>query len=141
MIFRAITLISCGIIGGWLGWMANERHVPVKYQSSEVVNSPKPGEALRVRHVVWRDKSCQTTVYRLIFDRDSDRFIIPDLEFAANVLPLGADTFIVPMPISPAADPGPATYRVLRRYRCNLLHWIWPIMDGPFDYPFVIAPR
>jgi hypothetical protein len=141
VIFRAVTLISCGIVGGWLGWMANERDVPVRYQSNEVINSPRPGEPLRVRHAVTRNKSCQTTVYRLIFDKEGDRFIVPDLEFAAGVLPLGADTFVVPVPISPEADPGPATYRALRKYRCNLLHWVWPITDGPFDYAFTIAPR
>jgi hypothetical protein len=141
MIWRSITLISCGIVGGWVGWMASERDVPVKYQSTATINSPKPGELLRIRHVVSRDKSCQTTVYRLIFDRDGDRFIVPDLEFAGGVLPLGADTFTVPVPISPEADPGPATYRVLRKYRCNWLHWIWPIMDGPYDYGFTVSPR
>lgn len=141
MIFRSVTLIACGIVGGWLGWMASERDVPVKYHANEVVNSPRPGEPLRVRHVVVRNKSCQTTVYRLIFDKEGDRFIVPDLEFAAGVLPFGADTFIVPVPISPEADPGPATYRALRKYRCNLLHWIWPIIDGPFDYQFTIAAK
>lgn len=141
MIWRSVTLVSCGIVGGWLGWMASERAVPVKYQATEIINSPKPGEPLRVKHVVWRDKSCETTVYRLIFDKDNDRFIVPDLEFAAGVLPLGPDTFVAPVPISPEADSGPATYRVLRKYRCNLLHLVWPITDGPFDHPFTIAPR
>lgn len=141
MIWRSVTLISCGIVGGWLGWMASERAIPVKYQSSEIVTQPAPGEILRVKHVVWRDKSCLTTVYRLIFDKENHRFIVPDLEFGDGVLPLGADTFVVPVPISPEAEPGPATYRAMRKYRCNLLHWIWPITDGPHDYPFVIAPR
>jgi len=144
MIYRTTIMISCmcgGIIGGWLGWMASDRDPPVKYYSNEVVNSPRPGETLRIKHVVRRDKACHTTVYRLVFDRDGDRFIVPDLEFAGGVLPLGADTFVAPVPISPEADSGPATYRALRRYRCNLLHWIWPIVDGPFDYQFTIAPR
>lgn len=141
MIWRAITLVSCGVIGGWLGWMASEREIPVKYKESEVVNSPKPGESLRMRHRVWRDKSCNTIVYRLIFDKDGDRYIIPDLDFPGGVLPLGDDTFYVPVPISSVADPGPATYRVLRKYRCNWLHWVFPIVDGPFDYRFVIAPH
>lgn len=141
MIWRSVTLISCGIVGGWLGWMASERQVPVKYQETEMTNSPRPGEVLRVRNVVWRDKACQTTIYRLVFDKDNDRFIVPDLEFAGGVLPLGPDTFVAPVPISLEADPGPATYRVLRIYRCNLLHWVWPIVDGPFDHKFTIAPR
>lgn len=144
MIYRATILISCacgGVIGGWLGVMASERDVPVKYQLSEVVNSPRPGETLRVKHIVWRDKACKTTVYRIIFDQDGDRFIVPDLEFPAGVLPLRMDTFVVPVPVSPAADPGPATYRAVREYRCNLLHYIFPIKDGPFDYPFTIAPN
>lgn len=139
MIWRAVTLISCGIVGGWLGFMASERHVPVKYQSTEIVNSPNPGEVLRVKHVVWRDKSCATTIYRLVFDKGGHRFIVPDLEFPAGVLPLGPDTFVAPIPVSLEAEPGPAVYRAVRAYRCNLLHWIWPITDGPFDYQFVIG--
>ena len=141
MIWRSITLISCGIVGGWLGWLASDRDVPVKYQSSEAITVPRPGEVLRMKHVVWRDKSCQTTVYRLVFDKDGNRFIVPDLEFPAGVLPLGPDSFVAPVPISPEADSGPAVYRAVRKYRCNLLHWIWPITEGPFDYKFTIAEK
>jgi hypothetical protein len=141
MIWRGITLISCGIVGGWLGFMASDREPPVKHRANEIINSPKPGEVLRIRHLVWRDRSCKTTVNRLVFDKDNDRFIVPDLEFSEGVLPLGADTFVAPIPISSEADPGPATYRVVRWYRCNLTHWIWPIKDGPYDHPFTIAPR
>lgn len=141
MIWRSVTLISCGIVGGWLGVMASERHVPVKFQSSEVLNEPRPGEVLRIKHTVRRDKSCRTTVHRLIFDKDGDRFIVPDLEFAAGVLPLGPDTFVVPIPISPEADPGPSIYRAVHTYRCNQLHWLFPIEPQPTDYRFTIAPR
>lgn len=121
--------------------MASERNLPVKFSTTEVLNSPKPGEVLRVKHTVWRDKSCATIVSRLIFDKDNDRFIAPDLVFAEGVLPLGSDSFIAPVPISIEADPGPATYRVVRKYRCNLLHWIWPITDGPHDLLFTIDPK
>lgn len=141
MIWRSITLISCGIVGGWLGWMASERHPPVKWQGTEVLNSPKPGELLRVKHTIWRDKNCRTTVHRLVFDKDGDRFIIPDLDFASGVLPLGADTFVVPISVSPEADPGPAIYRAVHVYRCNLTHWIWPIEPPPTDIQFTIAPK
>jgi hypothetical protein len=139
---RASIAISCacgGIVGGWLGYMASERDVPVKYYSTEIVNTPAPGSVLRAKSVVWRDKSCDTTIYRLVFDKDGRRHIVPDLQFAPGVLPVGNDTFVAPVPISPEASPGEATYRAVRRYRCNWLHWIWPVVDGPFDYPFTIA--
>jgi hypothetical protein len=141
MIWRAATLVSCGVIGGWLGWMASDRNLPVKYYSTEIVNSPSPGDTLRVKHVIWRDRSCDTVIYRLIFDHNDRRYIVPDLEFATGVLPLGHDTFVAPVPVSPEAAPGPAIYRAVRRYRCNWVHWIFPIMDGPFNYPFTISPR
>jgi hypothetical protein len=141
MIFRVVTLISFGMIGGWLGWMANDRQIPVRYYSTEVVNTPKPGQVLRVKSVVWRDKSCQTSVYRLIFDDEGHRHVVTDLEFPAGVLPLGNDTFVAPVPISSEASDGPGIYRVVRRYRCNLLQSIWPIEDGPHDVQFTIAPR
>jgi hypothetical protein len=141
MMWRGITLLSCGFVGGWLGWMASERHPPVKFQTSEILTKPKPGEFLRIKSTVWRDKSCDTTVHRIIFDRDGDRFIIPDLNFAEGVLPLGSDTFVVPIPVSSEADPGPAIYRAVHIYRCNLLHWVWPITVGPTDMQFTISPR
>jgi hypothetical protein len=141
MIFRVVTLISFGMIGGWLGWMANDRQIPVRYYSTEVINTPKPGQALRVKSVVWRDKSCYTSVYRLIFDDEGHRHVVNDLEFPAGVLPLGNDTFVAPVPISAEASDGPGIYRVVRKYRCNLLQWIWPIEDGPHDVQFTIAPR
>lgn len=141
MIFRAITLISCGIIGGWLGFMASDRQVPVKYYTSDVLNTPKQGEPLRVKYTVWRDRSCATTVYRSIFDHGQRRFVVADLDFSPGVLPLGYDTFIVPVPISPEATAGEAVYRVVRIYRCNLLHFIWPIEDGPHDMRFTVATQ
>lgn len=141
MIFRVVTAIAFGAIGGWLGWMAQDRQVPVRYYTTEVLTQPKPGMILRVKHSVWRDKSCHTTVYRIIFDKDGDRFIVPDLEFPSGLLPIGTDTFVAPVPISPEADEGPAVYRVRRQYRCNLLHYVWPIQDGPHDIQFTIAKR
>ncbi len=139
MMFRAVTFVICGLIGGWLGYMASERQSPVRYYSNEVTNSPKRSENLRVRHHVWRAQSCHTTVYRLIFDKDGHRFVVPDLVFPAGVLPLGDDTFVASVPISPEAEEGIAVYRVVRKYRCNLLHWIWPIEDGPHDLAFKIT--
>ena len=141
MIWRSVTLISCGIVGGWLGWMASDREVPVKYRSNEIVTTPKPGDTLRIKHEVWRDKLCRTTVNRLVFDTDGNRYIVADLEFPEGVLPYGPDTFVAPVPISPEAKPGPAVYRAVRWYRCNITHWIWPIRDGPFDYKFTIAEK
>jgi hypothetical protein len=144
MIQRSVTFITCivgGMIGGWLGWMASERTSPVRYYSTEVLNRPKPTTALRVKHNVWRDKACRTTVYRLIFDKEKHRFVVPDIEFPAGVLPVGDDTFVTMVPISQEAEAGPAVYRVVRLYRCNILHWIWPIEDGPHDIAFTIEPR
>ena len=141
MIWRGATLLSCGIVGGWLGVMASDRTAPVRYHSNEVMNSPAPGMTLRVKSTIYRERSCYTTVYRLIFDLEGHRLIVPDLEFPAGVLPIGNDTFVAPVPISPEAAPGPATYRVVRKYRCNLLHRIFPIEEGPFDLAFTIGPR
>lgn len=142
MIFRASLAISCacgGIIGGWLGYMASDRNIPVRYYTNEVLNDPKPGGVLRVKSSVWRDKSCQTTVFRLIFDDDGHRYVVPDLNFPSGILPLGSDTFVVPIQISQEASDGPGIYRVVRRYRCNLLHWLFPIEDGPHDLNFTVA--
>lgn len=139
--FRAVTLIAFGMVGGWLGWMANDRQIPVRYYSTEVMNAPKAGLALRVKHTVWRDRSCYTSVYRLIFDDEGHRYVVSDLDFPAGILPLGNDTFVAPIPISPEASDGPGVYRVMRKYRCNWLHWIWPIEDGPHDIQFTIAPK
>lgn len=139
MIWRAVTLISCGIVGGWLGFMASDREVPTRYYKNEALNSPRPGEVLRIRHTLWRDRSCATTVYQLVFDDGDRRYTVPEMEFAAGVLPVGKDVVVVPIPISLEASPGPARYRIVRRYKCNILHSIWPIEDGPHDVSFIIA--
>lgn len=141
MIFRSITLVSCGVIGGWLGYMASDRQTPVKYYSAEVVNEPKPGETLRLAHIVWRDRSCKSTIHRLIFDSSNRRHVIPDLEFPAGILPVGHDAFIAPIPIPLETSPGHAIYRVHREYRCNPTHWLFPIEDGPRDIQFTVATK
>jgi hypothetical protein len=136
-----LLLIIFGMFGGWLGFMVNDRQVPVRFYATEVTNSPQPGTALRVRSTVWRDKSCNTRVFRAIYDKDNRRFVTNDLDFPAGVLPIGNDTFVAPIPISLEAEPGPAVYRVHRKYRCNVLQWIFPVEDGPHDYQFTIAAK
>lgn len=141
MIFRVVTLVMCGIIGGLLGMAAADRRVPTKIFSVTALNEPSPGGVLRVENIAWRDKSCLTIIKRLIFDKDH-RFVVSDLIFQDGQLPLGQDDFIAPVPISPEAEPGDATYRVYREYYCNLLHYFrWPITDGPHDLNFKIGPR
>lgn len=145
MMYRATILISCvcgGIIGGWLGWTVSDRQNPVKYYSTEILNEPMPGEVLRVRHHVWRDRSCYTTVFRAVFDKDEHRYVVQeDLEFPAGMLPVGDDVFVTMIPVSVVAVAGPAVYRVQRLYRCNFSHWIWPVEDGPHNITFTIAPK
>lgn len=136
---RVVTYVAFGALGGWLGFMAQDRFNPVRYYTTEVLNSPHIGDSLHVKHNVWRAHSCYTTVYRVVFDRSGNRLLVPDLTFPAGVLPLGDDTFITSIPILPEAVSGDAIYRVVRKYRCNVLHWIWPVEDGPHDIPFKIA--
>jgi hypothetical protein len=136
---RSLALGAIAIASGWLGILISDHDVPISYQSMRPVEPEvRPGGLLRITHDAVRFRSCATKINRLIFDSENKRFVVPDLDFPYATLPVGPDTFLVAIRISPEASEGEATYRVLRTYICNFTHRLWPIRDGPYDMKFTI---
>lgn len=140
MMWRITTLVAAGMLGGYIGFMASDRDVPIQYKSMAPTKEfVFKGTDLVIKHEALRRRSCATVVNRLIFDNHQERHVIPDLIFPEGLLPVGQDTFTVSITIPEKAAPGEATYRVVRHYKCNLLHNFWPITDGPYEFKFIIV--
>lgn len=139
MIYRSVTLASIALAFGTLGFLVNDREMPVTVYEMGMLNDVVPaGEVGRARYRFRRSRSCETHVYRSLYDSAAQRFIISDLHFPAGILPIGEDKATVPFQVSPAATKGPATYRTLNCYVCNFTQILWPICDNPRDIRLTI---
>jgi hypothetical protein len=47
---------------------------------------------------------------------------------------------MTPVPIPVAMEPGKAQLRMQKIYRCNPLHWIWPIWNEGMIFDFDVLP-
>lgn len=142
MIWRAGTLILSASISGWLAYKVVDREIPVIVleKSSEKQEYLK-GEVFRAEYRFFRHRSCFLRVYRLLWDASGERFVVPDLTFEADILPLGNDEARVPTMLPRTMAAGKATYRTVNCYRCNFTHYLWPVCDAPRDIEFEVLNK
>ncbi len=137
MIWRLVTLLSAGLLGGWLGYMVGDREIPVAVAEAAPVQSVvRPGDTARIRFRFWRTRSCWTRANATWIDRNGHRYPIPTLEFPQGELPLGDDTAIVDVPVPIDVPPGPLRYMTVNTYRCNPLAVLWPVTAAPRQVDF-----
>lgn len=134
-----------GIICVGTAWLA-DREPPVTYVKVEVATEiggkpepvPAPGRKLPIHFVFNRDRACDTFADRRLLDsgravHDLINEEITPIETGQNI-----DVFkYVPLPAEVHA--GPATLSITVRWRCNLLHYLWPIRQQ-IKVPVLIAP-
>lgn len=140
MIFRAFTFGVASVIGIALGTWIVERDPPVVITKIDVDRAVvQPGDKLKLHLWVRRYKNCYTKIDRVLIYSDKVRVELMDSEFARPLGPLGDDDYRVEVYIPSDATNGPAVYRTVTTYRCNLIHdWFWPIIVGPNDVVFSI---
>lgn len=136
-LLQGLVLLVIGGVSAIVGLWVQDTSPPIAPMSVTPVQSiVAPGETLRIRYDVERYRSCASRIDRILLDSDKIRFTLEDLDYAAAPGPLGRDTFITDVPIPRGFSQGPAVYRVITRYECNLLHRVWPIVlmrDIPFE--------
>lgn len=128
-LIQGLVLLVIGGISGVLGLWVQDTSPPLaSLQVAPVQKIVAPGETLKIRYEVERYRSCASRIDRILLDSERIRFTLEDLDYAAAPGPLGRDTFVTDVPIPRAFSQGPAIYRVISRYECNLLHRLWPIV-------------
>lgn len=141
MIWRATVLGVVSIAGGWVGLDMSQRDVPTVIRSMGAVNAEVPrGGSAEVYYNALRKESCNTHINRFLFDAVGHRLVIGEFQFPAGALPIGEDRYMTRFTVPQDTALGQATYRTINTYKCNAVHWIWPVVDTPRDIPFKIVP-
>jgi hypothetical protein len=128
----SLLLAALGLIylAGALGYWLTDRNVPVRAISSFIVDNPVPqGGELQTHRIVERDRLCHTSIERMMFDSKNRRFDMGTAIYPNGAGRLGREEFIGVQQVPENMIPGPARYEALVCYRCNPIHWIWPVCE------------
>lgn len=137
-VFMGVAMVALAVLAGWLGQMVGDRDPPTVITHVEVNSvKPWPGGEVHVRYNVRRFRQCATRVERVLYDAVQLRVPLPTREFATSPGPTG-DDYAVAVPIPTTVTPGPATYRIITSYACNVLHNLFPIIVQSPDVHFTI---
>ena len=137
---QGLMLLLIGAATLQVTWWAMDRTPPVETTGAVADGPAIAGGTLVVTYTVERHRSCPYKVDRLV--RTSNGAMVPlvDDEWAASPGSLGRDVYKVYVALPLSVDPGPASYRVILSYRCNLLQYLYPIIVRN-ETPFVVATR
>jgi hypothetical protein len=116
-----------------------DRRVPVEQVSNKAINSPRAGQDLIFEATVNRIRLCPTTIEMQIKDSAGILYVLPDIDYVANVGGIGLDQYRRVVSVPSLAYPGPAVLRIGLAWRCNLIQKVWPITDLVPDVPFTIS--
>lgn len=149
MIMRAITLTVVGTLfilmcfaAASLGTMLADREVPIQVHSARILTPEvKAGGELRILYKVHRVRTCYQFSDRIMRDTAKlvNRVPLDDIEVKPGSDPVGEDTYISTIPVPANLQPGPAVYTTVTLYRCNLVHYAWPIWIPPREFHFRVV--
>lgn len=141
-IFDAILALTLFFIAGLLGFQAADTRLPVRATDLEVVTPVVPANGgLTLSAKITIDKQCETHTDRWMIDSTGKQFNLDSIDYAVGGAPVGLlREFTVTIPLPPGMAEGPAIYRTVSVYRCNLIQQFWPLV-GPFiEMKFAVGP-
>lgn len=141
MIWRAVTILTSGVVGSMLGFWTTDREPPTRIMRAEVITKTvPPGGELRIAYTVQRVRSCPTHVDRVLYDSESVRTDLQDIDFAASPGPLGYSNYILIVPIPRNFAQGRGHYKTIASYVCNPLQRVLsPVVVPGDDIEFTVA--
>lgn len=136
MIIRVLGYTSLAIISAFIlslsgllcYWLA-DRHIPVDVLRTEIVTPVvKPGGKLVVRQTIRYTRDCRGHVDRVLYDAHTHRKWLADVDYERPPRGLGEHVVTFVEDIPSYFEPGPASYRAVPVYSCNLVHqYLWPL--------------
>ncbi len=121
--------VSLIVVSGALGYMAVQRDPPIQVVKQSLLDvSVRPGENLERRVTLIQQKRCEIHSTRYIVDADSVRHELEPINYQFGIGTLRKEQeLVLRIPIPDDIALGPARFEMTTRYRCNLLHSVWPI--------------
>lgn len=112
-------------------FMAADRQSPIIIHETTIFPpSVRAGDTVLVTWTATELRGCEGTIYRRFIDSQGTIFeIAPVPSIYRGLLTSGKKTFSSSIAIPHGLASGPAAYTGTREYRCNPLHWIWPIRE------------
>lgn len=145
LLFRtALLLAGLGLIylAGAIGYWVTDRSLPTHSLSAFLLTeNVQQGGKLQTRRTVDRERLCHTTIERMMFDERDRRYDLGTAIYPNGAGALGRETFIGVQTVPEKITPGPARYVALVCYRCNPMHWIWPVCEPARTQHFNVIPR
>ena len=138
---KTVAVLVGGLIGGYVGGGFLDAEPVYVIDTTPVPPAVRPGDTLRVRYVLRRERSCASKIDRILFDGDHNRYDLPDAEYSAAPGPVSdkPQSFYVRIIIPLDAAPGEAKYVAIASYTCGLVRRLWPVVETT-ETPFIILP-
>lgn len=128
-----------GVTIGPLTLLVSDRDVPFDIYAGRIApDNPKPGDTVEIHWEGYRHRDCPGTVERKIIDASGYIHTVlgVDAQYTqtANPQPV-VRSFRLPLNM----PPGQATYIATSRFRCNIIHRLWPITIERPHVTFMVA--
>jgi hypothetical protein len=140
-----VIALSLVAMAASLGYMAGDRTLPTNIRQTPIVNDnvSYPGGRLEVKVSFVQTKRCDTHVDRFLFDSHAVRYTLQPIDYEGGApADLGTvEDYSIKIPIPKDASIGPAKYETVSVYRCNMIHYLFPLYGPVRDIPFTIRPR
>lgn len=128
-----------GILSVPIAAMYWDREPPVtRSEVSVEFDHVRAGGDLVVSYSINRLRDCPVTTERTIYDGDGEQYRL-DPSNRLSPGPLGPQQYKRVVQVPASAAPGKARYRVVNAYRCNPLHYWFPIRQVVADVSFWIV--
>jgi hypothetical protein len=79
------------------------------------------------------------TVERILFDSSGTRFVLPELNLIAPGKP-GREEYITAIQMPEGMMTGLGRVRIAKAYKCNPIHYVWPVLAPILEGTFYITP-
>lgn len=142
-ISSVLFIIAMGGLGAYVIFALMDREPPTFYLSWEVkpLTGVHAGEELQIKWNINRNRNyCLVEQTTTLIDGARVRWPLSHGDFTPQSGDRGPDTFGILIKVPDKAAPGHAAYRVVLRYVCNVIQWIWPSTLHPRDVDFTILP-
>ncbi len=141
-IFSIIVAASLIAAAGALGYMATDRSSPIELIRTDVntVRVRLGQDMERTFHFI-QHKRCNIRSERALYDSNNVQYRLEPLEFPFGVGEVGEEqSYKIKVMVPEDMALGIARYESRTVYRCNPLHWIWPIYVPPNPAFFEVVP-
>jgi hypothetical protein len=143
-VMSVIIALSLVAMAASLGFMAGDRTLPASIKQGPLVleDTAYPGGQLQVRVQFVQEKRCATHVDRFLYDSKDVRYDLKSIDYQSGASEVGTlQDYTLKIPIPKDAAIGNARYQTASVYKCNMVHYLFPLYGPVRNINFVIRER